>query len=79
MTVAELRKALEGLPDDMLVVQSGDAEGNSVRKTYEVDRGMAVVREDDWEVDGVHPDDIGPGKEYEESDLTEILTLWPVN
>ena len=40
MTVAELRKVLEGAPDEAIVVMSRDAEGNGFSPLYEVERTM---------------------------------------
>lgn len=48
MTVGELKKALEKVPDDRLVVCSRDAEGNGYSPLYEVDDDNICEAGDGW-------------------------------
>lgn len=40
VTVGELRQALEGVADDVLVVQAGDEEGNDFKLTSDLERSL---------------------------------------
>lgn len=48
MNVAELKKKLNGLPDDMLVILQKDSEGNSYSPLYGADPNAVYVPETDW-------------------------------
>lgn len=70
MTVGELKKELEGLDDNLLVVLQKDSEGNGYDTAYQVDTNT-VFDEDDREV---YPKTITPEMEkqgWSEEDLGE--------
>jgi hypothetical protein len=74
VNVKELRDLLEGLPDERPVIISSDEEGNRFNDLVDVN-GSGWIRRSEYEVDGVHPDDIGP--EYEKSECERAVVLWP--
>lgn len=69
-TVKDLRAALEGIPDDTLVVCSKDAEGNEFHPLMMVG------------LDGYYADSrFGGGEFYEEprSGAVPCITVWPMD
>jgi len=84
MTVRELREALAGLPDDMLVVMSRDAEGNGYSPLVETSESMYVA-ETTWSGEVYPtPEDIADDEQLGEDDeapgdAVRVVTLWPVN
>ncbi len=67
MNVGELKAAIADLPDDMVVIQSADPEGNWFMQTDEIAVSKATPDPDpyggrEWQVH--HPDDIGPGGDH---------------
>ena len=71
-TVATLRAALEGLPDDLPVYISSDEEGNSFSELWEVGHSKSSIEAGDMEP--IHPDDL---VDYDLSDLIDVVILWP--
>lgn len=45
-TIKQLKEAISNLPDDMVVYQQGDPEGNSFRPCSGIDPTAIVVKED---------------------------------
>lgn len=78
ITIKDLKAIIAELPDDMMVVQSKDSEGNSYSPTASWDQ-CVYVPECTWEgylweyeeVDG--EDDVRP------KDAKDVLVLWPTN
>lgn len=73
--VGVLRSALDGLPDDMLVVLSKDGEGNGFSPLAEVEHEPTTgyIAESTWAGEVPHPDD------YEDGDGVPCVVLWPTN
>jgi hypothetical protein len=84
LTVRELREALAGLPDDMLVVMSRDAEGNGYSPLVEASESMYLA-ETTWSGDLYPtPEDIAADAQLGEDDeapddAVRVIALWPVN
>ena len=55
---------------DLIVNVSSDPEGNSVSNVDEITLGYM------YDGEGVHPDDVGT--EYDESEVTQEFTIWPI-
>lgn len=60
MTVKDLREALEGLPDDLIVIMSKDAEGNGYSPLADVDPGYTYWADSTYsgEAHPTKPDDV---------------------
>ena len=48
MNVGELRKALEGLPDDLLVIMAKDGEGNDYSPLSSLDSTYTYLADSTW-------------------------------
>lgn len=85
MNVRELKAALVGLPDDMEVVMSSDAEGNNYSPLCDADPGHIYIPESTWSGEVYHEDWSADDACMEEDDWNEMLkrprtlVLWPVN
>lgn len=85
MNVADLRAALDGLPDDMPVVLAKDAEGNDFSPLSGPEQGMYSAR-NTWsgEVYPTAEEIADPTSGYTDEDeapdhAVRALVLWPVN
>jgi hypothetical protein len=83
MTVAELIALLQDMPQDALVVQSSDAEGNNFSPTAEAGLGRYAA-ETTWRGDfGLYeltPEDEAKG--YTDEDVPDgppAVCIWPTN
>jgi hypothetical protein len=75
MTAGELRKALEDVPDERLVVLARDEEGNGFSPLAEVVSTERYFAETTYFGEIVHPDDYGEmGDDY-----VLAVVLWPLN
>lgn len=72
MNVKELKNILRNVPDDIEVILSSDAEGNSYSPVYTYD----VVFFDSDNETVTHPDDFSD-EEYEALEKNAFV-LWPV-
>ena len=89
MKISELKKVIEHLPDDMLVVVSKDAEGNSITPLAEADadNNRYIQYEGSWDgevrLKELRPEDMERGFEEEDVDTDnegeDALVLWPTN
>lgn len=83
MNVGELRAALEGLPDDLLVVQSIDPEGNGFRPTSQVEHGNSRFGDEYGGLGTVGLREVTPElreQGYTDEDISEgvdCVVLWP--
>lgn len=87
MTVGELKKELEGVPEDTIVVMSRDGEGNSYSPLYDVNDNYNYLPDSTYSGEiglrELTEDDISMG--YDEEDLMDdedaipALVLWPTN
>ena len=80
MNVGELRKELEGIPDDIEVIASIDGEGNAYNSVWEV--AVSKVQPDGHQWDVLHSDDIEDdpdwGMTQEQYDAAQTaLVIWP--
>jgi hypothetical protein len=75
MKVSELIELLKELPQDSLVCCSSDEEGNSISQVYEVSPYKAM--EDGYSYSLIADEDTGPDGYYEESDLIDVVVVWP--
>jgi hypothetical protein len=83
-TVKDLKDLLIGLPDDMKVIVSQDAEGNALK--YLADHDVTHVIDDEcaWEIETANLNDPAERAEWvdegeELPDYPRALVLWPVN
>ncbi len=87
MTVKDLKDKLSTYPDDLLIVMSSDAEGNSKSPLAELDTRvyvpnstwsgetyMARVLTPELEAEGYEEEDC-----YEEGNGQDAVVLWPTN
>ena len=89
MKVKELKEIIKDLPDDMLVVVSKDAEGNSITPLAEADADNNRYLQYDNSWDGevrlkeLRDEDIEKGFSFEDCDFDnegeDALVLWPTN
>ncbi len=89
MKVKELREIIKDLPDDMLVVVSKDAEGNSITPLAEADadNNRYIQYKDDWDgevrLKELRPENEERGFTDEDVDVDnegeDALVLWPTN
>ena len=75
LRVGDLRRHLEGLSDDVLVVMSKDAEGNNYSPLAEAEAEWTYFPDTTWsgEIHEIHKDDI------RFDDGVPCIVLWPVN
>ena len=78
ITVGELKKYLEDLPDETMFIMSSDGEGNSYSPLAGMDL-VTYVPESTWggyiwSDDDEYEDDAQPP-----DDAVESIVLWPVN
>jgi len=73
MTVKELIDQLKSLPDDMEVIISKDAEGNSHSPMYNVSEGW-YVPDSTWSGDFYSDED-----DIDTEEAEKVLCLWPTN
>lgn len=78
--VGDLRAALDGLDDDILVVMSKDGEGNGFSPLAEVETTNRYVAETTWmgeifDPNADHDEYYNPGPDAGE----RCVTLWPTN
>lgn len=70
--MGDLRAATSHLPDNILVVQARDPEGNGFAPVFEIEVGKYL--NDNYDSGMIHPDDVS---EYD--DLVDAVCLWPVH
>lgn len=75
MTVAELIRSLREYPDDFIVIQSKDAEGNDYSPVCELDSGF-YEPETTWSGEYYGPD---VELENEEDFTYNAVCIWPIN
>jgi hypothetical protein len=79
MTAGELRAALKGVDDDVLVVMSSDAEGNSFSPLSDTDVGQYHWQgETTWSGEILNPNEQDEDRAWALG-LPPCVVLWPVN
>ena len=84
MNVKELKKALEGVDDNRIVVMSKDGEGNSFSPLSDLDENHNYKADSTWsgEIGFAEMTEELKADGYSEGDLLDgepALILWPVN
>lgn len=87
MTVQDLKKELDKLDDNMLVVISKDSEGNSYSPLSEVSGNSLYTPENNWlgevSIKELTPELIKQGYTeedcYKTDESKECIVLWPTN
>jgi hypothetical protein len=72
MTVGELKKLLQNVPDERMVILSGDSEGNKFSPLYEVsaEDDLRYAADNSWSGELIGED---------EGEGTPAIALWPTN
>ena len=74
MNVRELKKQLDGVEDDTVVILSGDSEGNSFSPLVELSFAN-YMSESQWHGDIEDVEDIEDGEQPGQ----KAIVLWPTN
>ena len=80
MTVGDLRKKLEGVPDDVVVIMSKDGEGNSYSPATGYNTDYRFVPEGGWYGHLADPEECDSDCDHsdcEYADGVPAFVLWP--
>lgn len=80
VTVKELRKSLDSLEDDVVVILSKDSEGNTYSPFYETSSNYRYVASTTWFGEVFDPQaDEDNRWGHDPNDGVACIVLWPVN